>query len=468
MGRRKVKIYRNVEITDIAAEGKAVAKLDDLVIFVTKAIPGDVVDLKITKKKKNYREAIPIHFHKYSAKRLPAFCEHFGVCGGCKWQELPYKEQLFYKQKQVVDAMERIGKVELPEILPIVPSENTLYYRNKLEYTFTNRKWLDEIDKSIPYEERISKGLGFHVSTMYDKVVDIKHCYLQVHPSNEIRLKLQQFTDTDAFDYYDLRKKKGYLRNLVVRTSSTGQIMIILVFGYDDPDRRNKIFDFLIKNYPKVDSWMYMINDKLNDSLADLELHHQKGKTYLIEKMEDLHFRIGGKSFFQTNYQQALRLYVIARAFAGLTGKEIVYDLYTGTGTIANFVAKYAKKVIGIEYVDEAIKDAAVNSEINRITNTTFYAGDIKDLLTDSFIAKNGKPDVIICDPPRAGMHERVVKTIIKTLPKKIVYISCNPATQARDVHMMTEKYKLEKIQPVDMFPHTHHVENVVLLTLKE
>ena len=462
--RRSLPSIENVEILNVAAEGKAIAKIDNQVIFITNVVPGDIVDIQVIKKRKSFMEAIPVKFHKYSDIRIDAPCEHFGVCGGCKWQNLPYEEQLKYKHQQVIDSLERIAKVDLPKIDYILPSEKTTFYRNKLEYTFSNKRWLtkDEIDTKDELDR--NNALGFHVPKVWDKVVDIKKCFLQSDPSNAIRLEFKKYADENNLTYFDLRKQEGFLRNLIIRTSTTKEVMVIPVFFYNDEDEINSILNHIAEKFPEITSLMYIVNTKGNDSITDQKVIPFKGNDFLYEQMEDLKFKIGPKSFYQTNSEQAYRLYSKAREFANLTGNEIVYDLYTGTGTIANFVAKKAKKVIGIEYVPEAIEDAKVNSEINNITNTDFFAGDMKDLLNDTFLETHGKPNVIITDPPRAGMHKDVVETILHANPEKIVYVSCNPATQARDINLMDQQYKVTKVQPVDMFPHTHHVENIVLL----
>ena len=457
-------IINNVQITDLAAEGKSIAKINGIVYFVANAVPGDIVDLQITKKKKNYFEAKAINFIKYSdIKETPA-CEHFGSCGGCKWQNLKYEEQLKYKQKQVVDNFERIAKVELPEISPILKSEKTFFYRNKLEYTFSNRKFIVDFDKNAA--ETDMNGLGFHVKNFFDKVLDINKCYLQRDPSNAIRLFVREFAIKNNFEFYNVRQRIGFLRNIVIRTSNTGEVMIIMIFNYNDKENIEKLLNAISDNFSDVSSLSYIINSKMNDTYADLDIIHFKGERYITETMEDLTFRVGPKSFYQTNSEQAYNLYKIVREYADLKGTEIVYDLYTGTGTIANFVASKTKKIVGIEYVDLAIEDAKVNSEINNIKNTAFFSGDVQKILNDEFIETHGKPDVIITDPPRAGMHVDVVEQILKILPKKIVYVSCDPATQARDLAIFSRSYKISRIQPVDMFPHTHHIENVVLLEL--
>ncbi len=469
MGRKKraLPLIENVEITDVAAEGKAIARIDNKVIFITQTVPGDIVDIQVIKKRKSFMEAIPVKFHKYSDIRVDAFCEHFGVCGGCKWQSLPYEEQLKYKHQQVVDNLERIAKVELPEIDYILPSEKTTYYRNKLEYTFSNNRWLTKEEINTEDKLERSNALGFHVPKIWDKIVNINKCYLQEDPSNAIRIEIKKFADDNSLSYFDLRKQEGFLRNLIIRTSSKGEIMVIVVFYYDDQNLIKSLLDHISEKFPEITSLMFIVNSKANDSITDQEVILYKGNDHIYEQMEDLKFKIGPKSFYQTNSEQAYNLYSKTREFANLTGKETVYDLYTGTGTIANFVAKKANKVIGIEYVPEAIEDAKVNSEINHISNTNFFAGDMKDILTSEFIKKQGNADIIITDPPRAGMHKDVIETILRANPQKIVYVSCNPATQARDISLLDEKYKVTKVQPVDMFPHTYHVENIVLLEHK-
>lgn len=466
MGRKKksLPLIENIEITDVAAEGKAIAKLDNKVIFITQVVPGDIVDIQVTKKRKSFMEAIPVKFHKYSDIRVEAFCKHFGVCGGCKWQNLPYTEQLKYKHQQVIDNLERIAKVELPEIDNILPSDKTQFYRNKLEFTFSNKRWLtkDEINT----EEKLDRNnaLGFHVPKIWDKIVDIEKCYLQGDPSNAIRNEIRDYADENNLTYFDLRKQEGFLRNLIIRTSTTNELMVIVVFFYEDKNLIDDLLNHVAAKFPEITSLMYIVNSKANDSITDQEVILFQGNDHIFEQMEDLKFKIGPKSFYQTNSEQAYNLYSKAREFAGLTGNEVVYDLYTGTGTIANFVAKKAKRVVGIEYVPEAIEDAKINSAINQIENTLFFAGDMRKILVPEFIAEHGTPDVIITDPPRAGMHPDVVQTILQANPAKIVYVSCNPATQARDISLLDQNYKVSKVQPVDMFPHTYHVENIVLL----
>lgn len=465
--RKELPVLERVRITDIGAEGNALARVDNLVVFVPMLIPGDIVDLRVLRKRKNYIEGKVLRFHEYSPDRIEPRCSHFGICGGCKWQHLPYRLQLQYKEKQVGDSMKRIGKVDLPVINAIIGSSEEFYYRNKLEYTFSDKRWLtkDEVDSGKPYEKE--NALGFHIPGLFDKVLDIVECHLQPDPSNSIKNSVREYSLKNGLTFFDLREQDGFLRNLIIRTSEIGDVMVIAVFFYDEPVKREGLLDFLISQFPMITSVMYVINSKKNDSLNDQIPVLYKGNNYLEEKMDELVFRISPKSFYQTNTKQALVLYRLVRDFAGLSGKEIVYDLYTGTGTIANFVAGSAAKVVGIEYVDDAVNDARINSGLNNITNTTFYSGDIKDILSDEFIIMNGKPDVIITDPPRAGMHEDVVKAIIKAAPVKIVYVSCNHATQARDILMLSETYMVSSCQPVDMFPHTHHVENIVLLNRK-
>ena len=468
MGRKKeIKILEKVRITDIGSEGNAVARVDNLVVFIPMLIPGDVVDLRVKKKRKKYLEGSVIRFHEYSKDRIKPVCQHFGVCGGCKWQHLPYEKQLFYKTKQVKDSLTRIGKVELPEFRPIIGSQDTFGYRNKLEFTFSDRRWLtsEEVRSDNDYDSE--DALGFHIPGLFDKVLDIKECHLQPDPSNAIRGGVRRYAHRKALQFFNLRQQSGFLRNLIIRNTFNGKVMVIVVFFLDEKERREGLLDYLASEFPQISSLMYIINEKKNDSLADQTPVLYKGEDHLVEEMEGLKFRIGPKSFYQTNSRQAHSLYKSARDFAGLTGRELVYDLYTGTGTIANFVASGARKVIGIEYIEEAIADARINSETNGITNTEFIAGDMKDILTEGFFAEKGLPNVVITDPPRAGMHEDVVRAILKAAPGKIVYISCNPATQARDISLLSESYVVAGVQPVDMFPHTHHVENIVLLELK-
>jgi len=465
--RRKKPLYENVTINDIGAEGKAVTRVGDMVVFTKMAVPGDVVDLQVTKKRKKYHEAFVKRIHKYSSERVQPFCKHFGTCGGCKWQLLSYEKQLYYKQKQVQDQLNRIGKVELPEISPIIGSESNRFYRNKLEFTFSNKRWLsfEEVDSNSKIED--PNALGFHVPGMFDKVLQISKCWLQPEPSNKIRNFIFDYALKNKLDFFDIRNQTGFLRTLIIRTSTIGETMLIVTFYRENTIERTKLLEAVRLEFPEITSLLYTINTKGNDTITDQKIEVFSGREFIFEKMGELQFKIGPKSFFQTNSEQAHTLYRVVKDFADLHGEEVVYDLYTGTGTIANFIAAYAKKVVGIEYVREAITDAKENSTINKVKNTTFYSGDIKELLNNDFIIQNGKPDVIITDPPRAGMHADVVKAILEIQPGKIVYVSCNPATQARDLKMLSEFYFVKKVQPVDMFPHTHHVENVVLLKKK-
>lgn len=467
MARKKkpLPLIENIAITDVAAEGKAIAKVNDLVVFVPYAVPGDVVDLQIYRKKNRYAEGKVVRFHHYSEKREEPFCEHFGICGGCKWQNLPYTEQLFYKQKQVTDNLQRIGKIDLPEISPILASEKTRFYRNKLEFTFSDKRWLteDEVKSGASFENM--NALGFHIPGMFDKVLDIRKCWLQDDISNQIRLEIKAFCLENDYSFFNLRNQYGLMRNIIIRTSTTGDVMLIVVFFENDEEKIQTLMQHVADKFPQITSLLYIVNQKANDTISDQQVHTFKGAGFIHEQMEGLRFKIGSKSFYQTNSEQAYNLYKITRDFAELSGKESVYDLYTGTGTIANFIARQAKKVIGIEYVPEAIEDARINSGLNGIDNTSFFAGDMKDILTREFINEHGAPDVIITDPPRAGMHDDVIKAILFAAPERIVYVSCNPATQARDLSLLDEAYQVTKVQPVDMFPHTHHVENVVQMT---
>ena len=466
MARKKqpLPLVENIEITAVAAEGKALCRLDDKVIFVPFAAPGDVVDLQIIRKKHSYAEARIVAMHKPSPLRVEPFCPHFGVCGGCKWQHLPYDYQIECKQQQVVDNLTRIGNIELPEISPIKGSAKTRCDRNKVEYTFANRAWPtpEQMQQEEVYTDR--NALGFHIPGMFDKVLDIKHCSLQDDISNRIRLDVRAYAIERGMTFFDLRSQVGLLRNMIVRTASTGEIMLIVVFHDNEPEQIADMMQHIAERFPEITSLLYIINQKANDTITDQEVVCYRGCDYILEQMEELKFKVGPKSFYQTNSEQAYELYKVAREFAGLTGDELVYDLYTGTGTIANFVSRQARSVVGIEYVPEAIEDAKLNSEFNGIDNTIFYAGDMKDILTTDFIEEHGRPDVIITDPPRAGMHDDVIGVIRFAAPERIVYVSCNPATQARDLSLLDDMYRVTRVQPVDMFPHTHHVENVVLL----
>lgn len=469
MGRKKLDlILENVKIEAVAAEGKSLAHVDGTVVFVEFAVPGDIVNVKVTKKKKNYMEGFILEIVKPSEDRLQPFCEHFGICGGCRWQPLPYDMQLKAKQQQVWDQLVRIGHLEILDISPILPSDKTKYYRNKLEFTFSNKRWIynNEDPDSLTDEERL--GLGFHVGKFFDKVLDIKHCSLQPEPSNEIRLFIREYAVTHDLEFYNIRENTGFLRNIIVRNNQVGDVMLTVCFAYDDQDKIVPMLDAVAAEFPQIKSLHYVINEKLNDSISDLDCILYKGEDAIWETMGKLKFKIGPKSFYQTNSEQAYKLYSVAKEFAALTGNEVVYDLYTGTGTIAQFISDKASKVIGIEYVKEAIEDARINAEANGITNCTFFDGDMKDILTADFIKEHGKPEVMIIDPPRAGMHPDVVKVIMEAAPERIVYVSCNPASQARDLAMMSPMYEITAVQPVDMFPHTMHVENVCALKLKD
>ena len=473
MARKKkpLPLLENITITDVAAEGKALAKVDGMAVFVAVfvpyAVPGDVVDLQVKRKKHNYAEAEVVRFLQYSEKRATPFCPHFGVCGGCKWQNLPYEEQLKYKQKQVYDHLTRIGKIEIPELLPILGSKHIKAYRNKLEFGFSNKRWLtyNEIESGVTFENM--NAVGFHIPGAFDKILDIQVCHLMDDLNNRIRNRIRSFALENHIAFFDLREQHEVLRNLMIRNSATHELMVLIQFCVHSDDERKQMFavlEMLKEEFPEITSLLYVNNTKCNDTIGDLEVMTYAGKDFIYETMEELRFKVGPKSFYQTNTEQAYELYKVVRQFAGLSGKELVYDLYTGTGTIANFVARGAKKVIGIEYVPEAIADAKVNSELNGLDNTLFYAGDMKDVMNRDFIEQHGRPDVIITDPPRAGMHNDVIETILFAEPKRIVYVSCNPATQARDLSLLDAKYGVVSVQPVDMFPHTHHVENVVLL----
>jgi len=461
-------LLENVLIESVAAEGKALTHVDGMVVFVDFAVPGDLVDIQVYKKKKNYMEGFIKRIVKPSEHRLEPFCQHFGVCGGCRWQPLPYTMQLEAKRQQVEDQLVRIGHLEVPEIRPTLPSERIQYYRNKLEFSASDKRWLlrDEDPAAVPEEDRM--GLGFHVGKFFDKVLDIKECHLQPEPSNAIRLFIKQFCIENGYEFYNIRENHGFFRNMFVRTTEKGEVMLILIFAQEDEARRKGLLDALIARFPQISSLYYVINEKLNDSISDQSPILYYGNEAIYEEMEGLRFKIGPKSFYQTNSLQAYRLYSVAREFAALTGQEVVYDLYTGTGTIAQFVSRNASKVMGIEYVPEAIEDAKFNAAANGIDNCTFFAGDMKDVLNEKFIQKHGKPDVIILDPPRAGIHPDVADVILKAAPQRMVYVSCNPASQARDLAILCRDYRITAVQPVDMFPHTMHVENVVALERKD
>lgn len=462
--RKELPLLENVEIKDVAAEGNAIARVDDMVVFVPFAAPGDIADIKIDRKKRNYAEGHVARIVTPSPLRVEPRCSHFGVCGGCRWQHLPYGFQLKCKQQQVADALTRIAKVAIPEITPIIGAENIWEYRNKMEYTFSNKSWLtfEQMRSGEEFPDR--DAAGFHIPGAFDKVLDIHRCHLQDDFSNKLRIYIKEYGKSHGYTFYDLKAQRGFLRTLMVRIASTGEIMALMAFGEDDSDRINELMSAVRDEFPQITSLLYVVNTKLNDTFGDLPVVTFAGKPYIEEEMEGLKFRVGPKSFYQTNSRQAHRLYSVARDYARLSGSELVYDLYTGTGTIANFIARNARHVIGIEYVEDAIADAKLNSAVNGIENTEFYAGDMKDVLTDDFIAAHGRPDVMIVDPPRAGMHGDVVNVILNAEPARIVYVSCNPATQARDLALLDAKYRVAAIQPVDMFPHTHHVENVVAL----
>ncbi len=466
--RKPFPILEGVTVTDVAAEGNALARVNDMVVFIPFGAPGDVADIRIVKKKKSYAEGQIARLITPGAIRTEPRCEHFGICGGCRWQHLPYDFQLRCKQQQVMDALQRIAKVELPEIMSIKGSAEIWAYRNKMEYTFSNRCWLtfEQLASGEEFPDR--DAAGFHIPGSFDKVLDIKACHLQDDLGNRIRLFVKNFGKERGWSFYDLKGQHGLLRTLMLRIASTSEVMVVMAFGEDDRDKIAQLLDAMKDAFPEITSLMYTVNTKVNDSMGDLDIHLWSGKEYIEEEMEGLKFRVGPKSFYQTNSRQAYELYKVARDFARLTGDELVYDLYTGTGTIANFVSRDARHVIGIEYVADAIEDAKINSERNSITNTEFYAGDMKDVLTDEFISVHGRPDVMIVDPPRAGMHGDVVDVILRAEPARIVYVSCNPATQARDIALLDEKYAVEAVQPVDMFPHTQHVENVVALVRRD
>ncbi len=469
MARKKkpLPLLENITITDVAAEGKAIAKVDNLVVFVPYAVPGDVVDLQVRRKKHSYAEAEVVKLHKPSPLRTEPFCQHFGVCGGCKWQCLPYEEQLRFKQKQIVDNLTRIGKVELPEVSPILGSKHTREYRNKLEFGFSNKKWLTREQVESGETFSVMNGVGFHIPGAFDKILDIECCHLMDDLNNRLRNSIRAYALENGLTFFDLRAQHGLLRNMMIRNSATGEVMLLMQFCWrteEEHAQAMELLRYIHDTFPEVSSLLYVNNLKCNDTIGDLDVKVYSGTDHIFETMEGLRFKVGPKSFYQTNTEQAYELYKVARNFAGLTGKELVYDLYTGTGTIANFVARQARQVIGIEYVPEAIEDAKVNAKINGLDNTLFYAGDMKDILDRAFIERHGRPDVIITDPPRAGMHSDVINTILFAAPQRIVYVSCNPATQARDLQALDADYRVVAVQPVDMFPQTHHVENVVLL----
>ncbi|MBR6142626.1 MAG: 23S rRNA (uracil(1939)-C(5))-methyltransferase RlmD [Bacteroidaceae bacterium] len=488
--KKELPVYREVEIQDVAAEGKALVRIDDLVVFVPYVVPGDVVDLRVTRKKHHYAEAVCTHIHKKSERRTEPFCPHYGVCGGCKWQILPYEEQLRYKQKQVMDNLERIGKIPLPECTPILGSAKTRCYRNKLEFGFSDKIWLTEEEIKSGKTFDLPGAVGYHTGSVFDKILPIRECHLMEDINNRLRNGVQQYAYEHGLTFFNAREHHGLLRNMMIRLSNTGELMVLMQFCMSDPHQISPrggfsdnhspsgekegghedamaLLQWMHETFPEITSLLWVNNEKFNDTIGDLDVQLYSGTDHIFLEMEGLRFKVGPKSFYQTNTEQAYILYNVAREFARLTGNELVYDLYTGTGTIANFVAKYARKVIGIEYVPEAIEDAKINSKINGIENTEFFAGDMKDILNKDFIEKHGKPDIIITDPPRAGMHGDVIDAILFADPQRIVYVSCNPATQARDLQLLSAAYEVKRIQPVDMFPHTQHVENVVLLERK-
>lgn len=457
-------MIEGLEITTLAAEGKAMGKHENQVVFVPMTVPGDVVDVQIRKHHRRFMEGTVVRFVKKSELRVDHFCEHFGICGGCKWQNLPYEEQLKQKTKQVEDQLVRIGHLDIPEVRPCLGSKRTREYRNKLEFTFADKRWLTYEEIAEGGDIAAAPAVGFHIPGCFDKVLDINKCHLQVDLSNRIRLAIKAFCIDNGYSFHNARAHEGLMRTMVVRTASTGEVMVIVVFNENDKERIDALMSHLEREFPEITSLIYMINEKWNDSLGDREPICFAGKDHIIEEMEGLQFKVGPKSFYQTNSEQAYELYKITREFADLQPTDVLYDLYTGTGTIANFCARRAQKVVGVEYVPEAIEDAVINSRLNNIDNTTFYAGDMKDVLSDEFISRNGRPDVIILDPPRAGVDERVLEVIKRAAPERMVYVSCNPSTQARDLALLSDMYEILAVQPVDMFPHTHHVENVVKL----
>jgi 23S rRNA (uracil1939-C5)-methyltransferase len=464
--KREYPVFEKLKVVDIGADGKAIAKSDGLVVFVTNLVPGDVADIKIKRKHKNYLEGYPVKIHKFSPERINPFCEHFGVCGGCRWQQLQYQEQLKYKQKQVAESLKRIGKIDLPDINSIIPSEKLINYRNKLEFAFSDHRWLTVHDSQGDRENFTGKALGFHIPEKYNRVLDIKKCYLQKEPSNKIRNTIRDYALKNNLDFFNYKKKYGFLRNLIIRNTTTGEWMIILSFYKEEKRAIEKLLKYISQVFPEITSIMYVINPKGNDTINDLSVRLYKGINYITEKVGNLKFKIGPKSFFQPNAELTCRLYKIILDFSDLKGKEIVYDLYTGIGPIANFVSNHCQKVIGIESIPEAVENARENSKINNIKNTEFIAGDVIDIITDKFVMTKGNPDLVIVDPPRSGMHRKVIDTLLSVKPGKIVYVSCNTATQARDVNLLSDKYRIRKIQPVDMFPHTHHIENIILLEI--
>ncbi|MET0244835.1 MAG: 23S rRNA (uracil(1939)-C(5))-methyltransferase RlmD [Flavitalea sp.] len=466
--RNKHRVIEDILVEDYAAEGKALARVDGKVIFIEDAVPGDIVDVRLSKSKKDWAEGKAVNFKQYSSQRVTPFCEHFGVCGGCQWQMLPYEQQLGFKQKQVMDNLQRIGKVELPEFETILGATETRYYRNKIEYTFGNKRYLLPEEVSDPNKSAFQDVAGYHVKGLFDKIVDIHKCHLQSEPTNEIRLAVKNYAIEHGLTFYDIRNHHGFLRNMQIRLCRSGELMVNVIFGNTDEENRIKLLDHLLEKFPQITTLLYTVNLKMNDSLFDLSPQPYHGKGYVIETLEDYKFKIGPKSFFQTNTGQGERLYQVTRDYAELTGNEVVYDLYCGTGSIGLFVSKLAKKVIGVELIKEAIDDANENAKLNNIDHAEFFAGDVIEICDDAFFAKHGRPDVIITDPPRAGMHEKLVQKILEIAAPTVVYVSCNPATQARDLNLLDAKYEVTRIRPVDMFPHTHHIENVAQLKLRK
>jgi 23S rRNA (uracil1939-C5)-methyltransferase len=462
--KKTLPLLRNISVTGIAAEGKSIAKHENIVIFLPFGAPGDIADIQITRKRKNYMEGRIVKIHSPSGMRSEPFCEHFGVCGGCKWQHIAYRHQLDFKQQQVTDHFTRIGKLDFPAPEPIVPAPETEFYRNKLEFTFTNRRWLTEEEMAGGEKIHELRAVGFHIPGRFDRVIDINTCYLQEEPSNSIRLAVKNYAIEHGFDFFDLLKQQGFLRTLIIRTSSLGEVMVIIIFFHEDSFRQEGLLKHIQSKFPGITSLMYVINPKANDTIHDLEVNLYSGRDYILEEMEGLRFKVGPKSFYQTNSVQARQLYGIVRDYASPQNHEVIYDLYTGTGTIAAFMARNCKRVIGIEFVPEAIADAEFNAKLNKLNNLSFFSGDIKDMLTSDFIEKNGAPHTIITDPPRTGMHPDVIERILAISPGRIVYVSCNSATQARDLQLLNPLYRIERLRPVDMFPHTQHIESVALL----
>jgi 23S rRNA (uracil1939-C5)-methyltransferase len=466
--KKKLVILKEVTVEDYAAEGKSLARVDGKVVFISGAVPGDVVDVQLGKSKKDWAEGKVVHFHSLSPDRATPFCEHFGLCGGCKWQMLPYEKQLQYKQKEVEENLRRIGKLELPALMPIIGGAKTRYYRNKLEFTFSNKRYLLPGEIEAGQDIVQSNAVGFHVPRLFDKVIDINNCHLQEEPSNIIRNTVRTFAEQQGYTFYDIRNHTGWLRTMIVRRCSTGELMLNICFGYEDESERIRLFDHLLQQVPGIDTLLYTINPKMNDTIYDLHPQVYHGKGFVMEKLEDFYFKVGPKSFFQTNTWQAAQLYRVARDFAELSGTETLYDLYCGTGSIGIFASRMARKIIGVETIAEAVEDARENALLNNITHASFFAGDVIKVCDDAFFAAHGRPDVIITDPPRAGMHDQLVKKIVEIAAPIVVYVSCNPATQARDLSILNDTYSIEKVQPVDMFPHTHHIENVVQLKIRK